>query len=262
MGDFLTSVKDNGKPLRRSQRRKTAHEERDKKHVELSHNINCFGVCYGRGSGKVMGSLADGNTNNFCSLLWRERDHNTYPIYSRAHLAERPFRKARAFIRDKCTPFYPPDSKTLLFYYFSLHHSYFCKLHIANSVVLRENAMYRTLLATCGSEEMILKNSISVLTPCNENTHFLWATRCKQRAVHYVFNENELRTHTLQATCGTLPYNEILSATVAHQTSVVRNVETRHLLPLLHNAVPLILSLTSLGFSHTRARGLLFLLHK
>ena len=33
--------------------------------------------------------------------------------------------------------------------------------------------------------------------------HFRWATRCEQRAVHCFFNEYKLRTHTLQARCGT-----------------------------------------------------------
>ena len=50
------------------------------------------------------------------------------------------------------------------------------------------------------------------------NQHFRWATRCKQRAVHCVFNEYKHLTHTLQskARCGTftllpfsLPSNDI-----------------------------------------------------
>ena len=52
--------------------------------------------------------------------------------------------------------------------------------------------MYRTLLATCGSEEKEICIS-------NELKHMKnrCVTRCKQRAIHCAFNEDELRTHTL-----------------------------------------------------------------
>ena len=72
--------------------------------------------------------------------------------------------------------------------------------------------MYRTLLAV-SIMEMTHNNSYPmrtnpVLTPCKQGAvHFSprpyaqyrWATRCKQRAIHCVFNENEHLTHTLRS---------------------------------------------------------------
>ena len=51
------------------------------------------------------------------------------------------------------------------------------------------------------------------------------ATRCKQRAVHCVCNENELLTHTLLARCGTFTLLPILTSTI--EPAAAGCVETR-----------------------------------
>ena len=64
--------------------------------------------------------------------------------------------------------------------------------------------MYRTLLATCGSAEMT--HIYSVFDAANRYTSYL-----------AIINTKISRSHTLQATCGTLPCNEY-----KHPTHTVR----------------------------------------
>ena len=70
-------------------------------------------------------------------------------------------------------------------------------LGIWNWGVLIENAMYRTLLARCGFEKMEM---IYLYIRCMK-LKILGATRCKQRAVHCICNENELRKPDSRFSC-------------------------------------------------------------
>ncbi len=74
--------------------------------------------------------------------------------------------------------------------------------------------MYRTLLATCGSAEMT--HIYSVFDAANRYTSYL-----------AIINTKISRSHTLQATCGTLPCNEytpLLTRNVFHLSVQTWNV--------------------------------------
>ena len=76
--------------------------------------------------------------------------------------------------------------------------------------------MYRTLLATCGSEELpyklsrLYKKSTSVDPHVASNVRYIaFPLRTNRFSIrNCLSSENELPTHTLQATCGTLLSNE------------------------------------------------------
>ena len=103
--------------------------------------------------------------------------------------------------------------------------------------------MYRTLLATCGSENFRGLYSLKLRI---FSSYFRGATRCKQRAVHCLsmkIHENELRTHAAnleQARCGTFtllhslpaaPHsicNEEMLSTLALLDSCGTGLSTQH----------------------------------
>ena len=60
--------------------------------------------------------------------------------------------------------------------------------------------MYRTLLATCGSEKMLTQ---TVYSPRTTNSHKLQSHTLQATCGTLLSNEYKLLTHTLQARCGT-----------------------------------------------------------
>ena len=65
----------------------------------------------------------------------------------------------------------------------------FLNTDFADSADAHWKVMYRTLLATCGSADYCYS---SLLNICTAGLHLRGATRCEQRAVHCVFNEEEV----------------------------------------------------------------------